>query len=133
MLLAGLALFFAVLGADEVAAVHERLQYRTGVPGQLFLLPLVALAGVALLQVLRRITRPPARLLLVGGVATWGVAQLVDVLHQPDGGVLDYLVVPEETGEMVGSALLAIGVLAGVRALLANRIVRSSISARFEA
>jgi len=119
--LAGLALFFAVLGADEVAAVHERLQFRTGIWGQAFMLPLAAIAGVAMLHVLRTIGHAPTGRLLAGGVAAWGLAQVVDALHKPDGGVLDYLVVPEETGEMAGSTLLALGVLVAVRHLRAGR------------
>jgi hypothetical protein len=111
LLLVGLAAFFAILGADEVAAVHERLQDRTGVKGQVFLLPFAAFAGLALLHLLVRLRRPLPRMLLVAGVAAWGIAQVMDVLHTPSGGALDYLIVPEETGEMAGSALLALGIL----------------------
>jgi hypothetical protein len=111
LLLIGLAVFFAILGADEVAAVHERVQDRTGVKGQVFLLPFAAFAGLALLHLLVRLRRPLPRALLVAGVAAWGIAQVMDVLHTPSGGALDYLIVPEETLEMAGSALLAIGML----------------------
>jgi hypothetical protein len=111
LLLIGLAAFFAILGADEVAAVHERVQDRTGVKGQVFLLPFAAFAGFALLHLLIRLRRPLPRALLVAGVAAWGIAQVMDVLHTPNGGALDYLIVPEETGEMAGSALLALGML----------------------
>jgi hypothetical protein len=124
---AGLALFFAVLAADEVAAVHERLQYRTGVWGQAFMLPLAAVAGVAMLHVVRRLAHRRTGLLLAGGVAAWGIAQLADALHKPDGGILDYLLVPEEMGEMAGSTLLAFGVLMALRHLVgAHEIVHSS-------
>ena len=112
--------FFAVLGADEVAAVHERLQFRTGIWGQAFMLPLAAIAGVAMLHVVRRLGHRRTGLLLACGVAAWGIAQFVDLLHKPDGSILDYLIVPEEMGEMAGSTLLALGVLAAVRYLLAG-------------
>jgi hypothetical protein len=117
LLLVGLAAFFAILGADEVAAVHERVQDRTGVKGQVFLLPFAAFAGLALLHLLVRLRRPLPRMLLVAGVAAWGIAQVMDVLHTPSGGALDYLIVPEETGEMAGSALLALGMLLAGREL----------------
>jgi hypothetical protein len=116
LLLVGLAAFFAILGADEVAAVHERAQHRTGVKGQVFMLPLAAFAGLAMLHLIRRLREPLPRLLLVAGAATWGLAQVVDVLHTPGGGgALDYLIVPEETGEMAGSALLALAMLVAVQ------------------
>jgi hypothetical protein len=115
LLIFGLAAFFAILGADEVAAIHERFQHRTGVKGQVFMLPLAALAGFALLHLFRRLRAPLPRLLLVAGVAAWGLAQVMDVLHTPSGGALDYLIVPEESGEMSGSALLALAMLLAVR------------------
>jgi hypothetical protein len=116
LLLVGLAAFFAILGADEVAAVHERAQHRTGVKGQVFMLPLAAFAGVALLDLIHRLRAPLPRILLIAGAAAWAIAQIVDVVHTPGGGgALDYLIVPEELGEMAGSALLALAMLVAVR------------------
>jgi hypothetical protein len=112
---------FAFLAVDEVLALHEALQDATGVKGQVFLLPLVAVAGAAWLAAVRRLADlPTARSLLVGGAAAWLVSQLVDLTQR--GPERDHpTVVPEEVLEMTGSALFVLATL-----VVAQRCLRQA-------
>ncbi len=106
---------FAFLAFDEVAAVHERLQFWTGAFGQLSLLPILAVGALAGVMTLRRLRwHRLAQALLVAGAAAWLVAQLVDAAQS--GGRLDALSVPEEMLEMIGSACFCLAILIALQA-----------------
>ena len=118
-----LAVVFAVLSLDELVVFHEELQERTDVKGQLFLAPLAIAGAIAWLKAVRR-TRAgsTAAKLLVGGAIGWALSQAFDVLQDPEEDRLMWTVVPEEAAEMVGSALFALGLLAALQALRADRV-----------
>jgi hypothetical protein len=106
-LLFGGALF--VLGADEIIAVHDRLQDATGDPGQIVLIPIAILgivAGFRLLGVTAAHER--TRRLLIAGASFWFVSQAIDVLIQAH---VRWTIVPEELLETLGSTcwLFALG------------------------
>jgi len=106
---------FAFLAFDEVAAVHERLQFWTGAFGQLSLLPILALGGLAGLITLRRLQwHRLGQALLVAGAAAWLATQLVDAVQS--SGRLDALSVPEEMLEMSGSACFCLAILTALQA-----------------
>lgn len=110
---------FAVFACDELATIHEHLEAKTGVePGQVFLLPVVAVLLLAGASILRRFRRDrPVRLLLLGGVLGWGLSQALDPLHT-EGRPRTFLIIPEELLEMTGSALLAFAFLFILRGVL---------------
>ena len=120
----GLALVFAVLGLDEIVAVHEELQRLTGVYGQLFLAPVVAFGAAAWVVVLRRLLpHRRAALLLGAGAVAWACSQVIDYVHgrDPEEGI-PVLVVMEELVELAGSACFAFAILV---ALQSRRRLRS--------
>jgi hypothetical protein len=116
-----LAIVFAFLGIDEIAALHEAVQDRIHVWGQATLAPVV-LAGVyAWWVVLLRLReeQPAGTLFLLGAVA-WIVSQLIDAaLNEPWG----WTVLPEELLEMAGSALFGLALLVALRPLVATEAV----------
>ena len=106
---------FAFLAFDEVAAVHERLQFWTGAFGQLSLLPILAVGGLAGLITLRRLRwHRLGQALLLAGAAAWLATQLVDAVQS--SGRLDALSVPEEMLEMSGSACFCLAILTALQA-----------------
>ena len=113
-----LACFFAFMALDEMLFLHERLETWTGIDWQVLYLPVALIGGVAWLMVLRRLfAYPHAAGLFVAGAAAWVVSQAIELV-QWNGDVLVYpwLNFPEETLEMTGSLLFALGLLAGLQA-----------------
>ena len=112
-----LALVFAFLGLDEIAALHEAVKDRVHVWGQATLAPVIA-AGVyawfVTLQTLRK-ENPRAAALFGLGACAWILSQLIDVkLNEPWG----WTVIPEELLEMTGSALFGLALLLALRPLV---------------
>ena len=121
-----LAAFLLVMATDEVAYVHERMEGKTGVDWQLLYLPVALAGGLAWLAALRRLRgNYPASAMLVGGAVAWLVSQALEAA-QWDGATLLYrwMVYPEETLEMAGSALFG---LAFLSALLDRRAPQRSV------
>jgi hypothetical protein len=113
-----LAMVFAFLGLDEIAALHEAVQDRVHVWGQATLAPLVVAGVYAWWVTLKRLRaeQPVAAALFVLGAAAWIVSQLIDVkLNEPWG----WSIIPEELGEMTGSALFGLALLLALRPLVA--------------
>lgn len=121
--LTALAVFFTFMAVDEVVQIHERLEDLTNVGWQLLYLPLIVVGAIAWLLVLRGLRAARAgSLLFIAGAMSWGAAQLFESV-QRDGAVLvhRWTILPEETLEMVGSALFAVALLAGAQAALRAR------------
>jgi hypothetical protein len=108
----GWALVLVILAFDEAGEAHERLQYHFDVSTLVALSPVIVLAGVMGLAVLRRIWGDIAACsLMLAGAAAWVLALVLDRAHHPNGTNLDYLIVAEEMLEMGGSTLIALSLL----------------------
>ena len=107
-----LAGLFAYMAVDEEMAIHEALERATGVDWQTLFAPVIAVAAIAFVWVVRGIDRREVRWLLVAGAAAWGTAQLFEKLEwhgavpQPH---YKAFMLSEETLEMLGSTLFATG------------------------
>jgi len=103
------------LGVDEITALHEALQDRTGIKGQVILAPVVLIGGIAGGLAVRRLWGHPwAGPVFLGGGLVWVVAQAIDLLQRPPDRLM-WTVVPEEVLEMTGSAFFLLALLAAVR------------------
>jgi len=119
-ILIGLGLFFAFMAIDEHQALHEKLEREAGIDWQILYVPVVlpaAAAGLLALRSLFRVHRLAAGL-FAAGAAAWVLAIALEAYQW--GGEGDFLlhpgtIVPEELLEMSGSALLALGLLVGIR------------------
>jgi hypothetical protein len=121
----GIAFFFAFMGVDELVTIHEHVEIWTGVDWQLLYLPLVTIGAVCWLAILRSMsTAPLARLMWIGGVGAWLAAQTVEhfevqkLTFDSNGhpfGALPVQILVEETGEMIGSALFLLAIVAYAR------------------
>ena len=112
-----LALVFAFLGLDEIAALHEAVQDRVHVWGQAVLAPVVFVGVYAWWATLQRLrSEPPAGMLFMLGAGAWIVSQLIDAGLNEE---LGWTIVPEELFEMAGSALFGLALLVALRQLLA--------------
>ena len=112
-----LALVFAFLGLDEIAALHEAVQDRVHVWGQAVLAPVVFVGVYAWWATLRRLrSEPPAGTLFMLGAGAWIMSQLIDAGLNEHWG---WTIVPEELLEMAGSALFGLALLVALRQLLA--------------
>ena len=119
------AVALVILAFDEAGEAHERLQYHLDVSTLVALSPIIVVAGVTGLAVLRRIWDfAAARNLMLVGAAAWVLALVLDRAHHPNGTNLDYLIVAEEMVEMGGSILIALSLLG-----LARRAAATSSSA----
>jgi hypothetical protein len=115
-----LALVFAFLGLDEIAALHEAVQDRVNVWGQAVLTPVVLLGVYAWWVTLRQLrSERPAGTLFLLGAAAWIVSQGIDAAFNEHWG---WTIVPEELIEMMGSALFALALLVALRRLVAEPV-----------
>jgi len=115
-----MSVVFALMAADELLAVHEKIGYRAGLTGggQILLAPLLLVAFLAWLATLKQLSPlPVARLLFLGGAGAWVFSQIVDMLYFVDfepGGVF----VLEDTLEAIGTALFVFALLGAVQKTL---------------
>jgi hypothetical protein len=114
-----LAVLLAFMGLDEVAVLHERLEEWLAIDWRLLYGPLVPAAAWAWLVLWRRVGDVRgARTAMGAGAAAWALAQALE-LAQWDGAVRQEgyatLMVLEELGEMAGSLLLLVALLAVAR------------------
>ncbi len=123
VLLAGRSLAYLLFGLgllamafDEVAMLHERLEYALQIDWQILYLPvfLVAIAVLgAVMWVSRRV--PLALPLLAAGLGCWAVSQVLEAV-QWDGDVkrpgYPFLMFTEEVLEMLGTCCLIAGLVA---------------------
>ena len=115
-----MAVVLGFLAVDELGVIHEDIQEASGIhPGQLVLLPLVVVAGLGWIAVLLRMKDVDARRPWIAGAAAWVAAQTIDATQPPNQFV--WTVVPEEALEMAGSALLGLGLLITLQAIVRAR------------
>jgi len=107
-----LAGLFGYMACDEAFAVHEALERVTRVDWQLLFSPVMAVAAVALLGILRRVDRRDVRWTLLAAACAWTAAQVFEKLEW-QGAVRQphytAMMLAEETLEMLGSTLFAAG------------------------
>jgi hypothetical protein len=133
LLLLGALLVF--MGLDEIATIHERLESATGIDWVVLYLPLMALAGLAALDLLRRARDRWVSWLLVLGGACWAVAVLFEKLEWPNGDeslpAAHYvaLMIPEELLEITGAYLIANALALLVRHHQASRAASRQVAA----
>ena len=126
-----LALVFAFLGLDEIAALHEAVQDRVHVWGQAVLAPVVFVGMYAWWVTLKRLwAEPPAGGLFLLGAAAWIVSQGIDAALNEHWG---WTIVPEELIEMLGSALFGLALLVALRRLVEPETATAPEPARVEA
>jgi hypothetical protein len=105
----GIAAIFIYMGIDELIALHERIGDWAGVPWLIVYSPLIAAIGIVWVLGLERIWESQAKLALwVGGAAAWVCAQGLEAMWFAVGsstGPMSEFSVPEETLEMLGSAM----------------------------
>lgn len=120
----GIVMAFVVawMSLDEFAAVHEFLERRTGVDWQTIYLPLMLVAGVTWVVILRELrVAPRAAVYWTIGASAWLVAQALEFFQwDGDRHVRGYaaMMVPEELLEMVGSSFLGLAMLAAIGLLV---------------
>lgn len=120
----GLGALFAFMGADEVLQIHERLERVADAGWQRLYAPLMLVAGVLWLLVLRGLrVRTAAAALFCAGALAWAVAQFFERI-QRDGEVLlhRWTILPEEVLEMTGSTLFCLALVVGARAAADVRV-----------
>jgi hypothetical protein len=123
-----LALVFAFLGLDEIAALHEAVQDRVHVWGQAVLAPVVFVGVYAWWATLKRLwSEPPAGMLFVLGAGAWIVSQMIDAKLNEEWG---WTVIPEELLEMAGSALFGLALLVALRHVLGTQTAPAAEPAR---
>jgi hypothetical protein len=105
----GMAAIFIYMGADELLVLHERVGDWAGVPWLIPYAPLIVAIGAVWLTGLARVWESQAQMALwVGGAAAWVCAQGFEALWYAVGsstGPMSEFSIPEETLEMLGSAM----------------------------
>jgi hypothetical protein len=126
-----LAALFVLLAVDEVAEVHEHLQYYAGIDWQLLYLPVGLLAGVAWIVVGRDLSRLGAGFWAFVGATVCGlVAQPLEALqidsHANPRRGFRVMVVSEELLEMLAALLLTLAFGLALRSLRASETRRAA-------
>jgi hypothetical protein len=122
VLLLGLLLTF--MGVDEIARLHERLEARTGLDWVELYIPLMALGGLAALDLLRRARDRGVTVAFLAGGACWAVAVVLEKLEWPTSSLRNgevkaahyvAMMIPEELLEITGSYLFAVALALLIR------------------
>jgi hypothetical protein len=125
-----MTVFFTYMGVDEGLSIHERAGGALGVHWQIPYLPVVAVAAVLWLRVLRVLsTDASAAKLWIAGAAVWVGAQAFETVQSAFAPVYGTahgtinlhfaFTIPEETGEMIGSSLFLFALLLFLRTRIA--------------
>jgi hypothetical protein len=117
----------AFMALDEVLSLHERLELWTGIDWQILYMPVVAVAAIiwaGTLSWLWRL-RSGGTPLLLGGAVLWLVSQVFEFVQwggfRSDASGQRWAILPEELGEMFGSALFGLALLVALRQALRLR------------
>jgi hypothetical protein len=111
----------ALLALDEGYAFHERLERWSGIDWQVLYLPILTVASLAWLGVLRRHwPQRDTRALLGAGAAAWGGALLLELIQNWGGSpvraaIYDPAMITEEALEMIGSTTLLLAAILVLR------------------
>ncbi len=113
------AAVLAWLALDEGNGIHERLERWSGVDWQLLYLPVLAVAWLAWVRIVRTTPRRQA-LGIIGGGAAWALALALELVQNWGGepiraSLYDPMMVAEETLEMVGALLFLLAALDRLR------------------
>jgi hypothetical protein len=110
---------FGLMALDEAFVLHERLARALDVRWQVLYSPIMLLAAVAVVMLIRD-TWPdqvPVKLLVAGAVA-WACAQLLDVLeftgdaeHRTKVDGYGVMMIVEETLELAGSSMFLLALM----------------------
>ena len=120
-----LAGFFTFMALDEVLSFHESVERSTGIDWQQLYLPIFligAVAGIGALLALRGLR--VAQLTFLAGGAAWFFAQAFEEIQWGAGDEpiahYNFLMVPEELLEYLGSALWFVAFVLVIRHVLAQ-------------
>ena len=118
---AGLTLVFGWMAADELLAMHERVESALDTSWQIVFAPVIGLAAILWVVVLVAVEDRRARALWVGGALFWLLAQWLEAVKGAQLFISghDVLSGAEELLEIVGSSLFLLAVL--TVAVLAGR------------
>ena len=106
------SLIMAWLALDEGSAVHEQLERWSGIDWQILYLPVMGLAAVVWLALVRRYRLDRGVVvLLVAAAAAWGTALMLELVQNWGGepvqaAIYNPTMIAEEALEMIGSAVL---------------------------
>jgi hypothetical protein len=127
-----LAILFLFMSADEFGQMHEKLERITGVDWQLLYVPIMGMAAVAAVALLRRMTSSVTRWLFCIGGACWGIAGVLEVLEYNSGDHRVHGYVPmmlmEENLELLGGLLFAVTMIMLIEHARSNRAARESLN-----
>ena len=123
--LALLGLLLVFMGLDEMVTIHEHLEKATGIDWILLYLPLMALGGLAALDLVRRAADREVTALFLTGGACWAIAIVLEKLEWPTAALPNgdqvpaahyvAMMIPEELLEITGSFLFAVALVLLVR------------------
>ena len=121
-----LGAFFAFMGLDEAAALHEHIDTDLGFDWQKGYAPLILIGGVAWILALRSMWHlVRARALWIGGALCWFISQVDEHFQSnpQDGRVRGYGALSgiEEVLEVTGSALFALALLVALHKFTRRR------------
>jgi hypothetical protein len=117
--------FFAFMGVDELAGIHERLGTLVGAAWEIAYIPIVLVGGVFWLWTLARMWQfDSERVLWLGGASAWILAQALEatVLSGDESwSLIGELSLVEETLEMAGSSMFLMALYLVARRLAAQQ------------
>lgn len=117
-----MSLGFFVMSYDEAFVLHEQLEEKLSIDWQIVYLPIIAIIGVVWLAMFLKVLVPQrARLLWICGALAWVVSQIFEKLQwNGDQFIHPWMVLPEETLEMLGSTAWLLALLICLRQTVAN-------------
>jgi hypothetical protein len=121
-LVIGWAALLGLLAVDEGNAFHEALERSTGIDWQLLYLPILGLGALIWQRVVRSYLPSRTAVLLITAGAAWAATLGLELVQHWGGqaaaaSVYDPAMIIEEGLEMVGSTLIIMAGLTGLRAI----------------
>jgi len=114
------AALLGLLALDEGNAFHEALERGTGIDWQILYLPILVLGGLIWQRVVRSYFPSQTATLLIAGAVVWAVTLVIELVQNWGGqaaraAIYDPAMITEEALEMIGSALILLAGMAGLR------------------